>query len=88
MICVIVNSVLVPTASTKSFGVALNVIKFLVWHKIFGLAQNILGPLEGQGIIVLFLSDKYKVYHFMIDPFLIKKSDFRTIKKSSKDCKS
>ena len=24
--------------------------KFLVWHKTFGPAQNILGPVKGQGI--------------------------------------
>ena len=35
-----------------SFGVALNAIKFLVWHKKFGPPQNILEPVEGQGIIV------------------------------------
>jgi hypothetical protein len=25
--------------------------RFLVWHKIFGPAQNILGPVEGQAEI-------------------------------------
>ena len=29
---------------------ALNAVKFLGWLKIFGLAQNILGPVKGQGI--------------------------------------
>ena len=38
------------STSTKSFGVALNAIQFLVWLKNFGLAQNMLGPVEGQGI--------------------------------------
>ena len=28
--------------------------KFLVWHKKFGPAQNILGPVKGQGIRVYF----------------------------------
>ena len=27
-------------------------IPFLVWHKIFGPAQTILGPVEGQGIFI------------------------------------
>ena len=34
----------------KKIGVALNAIQFLVWPKKFGLAQNSLGPVEGQGI--------------------------------------
>ena len=37
-------------ASTKVFEEALNAVKFLGWHKIFGPAQNILGPVKGQGI--------------------------------------
>ena len=36
-------------AGTKSFGAAPNAIQFLVWSKKFGPAQNILGPVEGQG---------------------------------------
>ena len=39
-------------AGTKSFGATLNAIQFLVWLKMFGSAQNILGPVEGQGISV------------------------------------
>ena len=35
---------------TKVFEVALNADKFLGWLKKFGLAQNILGPVKGQGI--------------------------------------
>ena len=31
---------------------AVNVNNFLVWHKKFGPAQNILGPVKGQGISV------------------------------------
>ena len=38
------------STGTKNFGVALNAIQFLVLHKIFGPAQNILGHVEGQGI--------------------------------------
>ena len=37
-------------AGTKVFEEALNAIKFLGWLKKFGLAQKILGPVEGQGI--------------------------------------
>ena len=40
-------------ASTKPFGEALNAIQFLVWPKMFGPAQNILGPVEGQGNNIL-----------------------------------
>ena len=32
------------------FVPALNAVKFLGWLKIFGPAQNILGPVKGQGI--------------------------------------
>ena len=35
---------------TKGFEEALNAVKFLGWHKKFGLAKNILGPVRGQGI--------------------------------------
>ena len=38
-------------AGTKVFEVALNAVKFLGWLKKFGLAQNILGPVKGQGIM-------------------------------------
>ena len=47
------NSGLVPVQKLLEWpdpGVALNAVQFLVWHKIFGPAQNILGPVEGQGI--------------------------------------
>ena len=37
-------------AGTKVFEEALNAVKFLGWLKTFGLAQNILGPVKGQGI--------------------------------------
>ena len=37
---------------TKVFDEALNKVKFLGWLKNFGPAQNILGPVKGQGIIV------------------------------------
>ena len=40
-------------ASTNVFEEGLNAVKFLGWHKIFGPAQNILGPVKGQGINVL-----------------------------------
>ena len=37
-------------ASTKLFEEALNAFKFLGRQKTFGPAQNILGPVKGQGI--------------------------------------
>ena len=41
-------------AGTKVFEEALNAVKFLGWVKTFGPAQNILGPVKGQGINVSF----------------------------------
>ena len=38
------------STGTVFFGVALNAKEFMVRHKIFEPAQNILGPVEGQGI--------------------------------------
>ena len=43
-------SKIVFCASTKVFEEALNAVKFLGWLKIFGPAQNIFGPVKGQGI--------------------------------------
>ena len=45
------------SASAKPFcrhkkPILLNVNHPFVWHKKFGPAQNILGPIKGQGIIV------------------------------------
>ena len=40
-------------AGSKVFEKALNAVKFLGWLKTFGQAQNILGPVKGQGIIVI-----------------------------------
>ena len=37
-------------AITKGFEEELNAVKFLGWLKKFGMAQNILGPVKGQGI--------------------------------------
>ena len=37
-------------AGTKDFEEALNAVKYLGWFKKFGPAQNILGPVKGQGI--------------------------------------
>ena len=37
-------------SGTKCFWLAQYVNKFLVQQKKFGLAQNILGPVKGQGI--------------------------------------
>ena len=43
-------SKIVFCAGTKGFEEALNAVKFLGWLKKFGPAQNILGPVQGQGI--------------------------------------
>ena len=43
------NSVFV--LARKMFGVVLNAIQFLVWPKILVVAKNILGYVEGQGIL-------------------------------------
>ena len=37
-------------SGTKNFGLAQYVTQFLVWLKKFGPAQNVFGPLKGQGI--------------------------------------
>ena len=42
-------------AGTKVFEEALNAVKFLGWLKKFGPAQNILGPVKGQGISQLLI---------------------------------
>ena len=39
----------------------------MVWHKIFGLAQNILGPVEGQGIISLRFCCHYPLINYLAD---------------------
>ena len=43
-----VKFIFVP--AQKFFEEALNAAKFLGWLKKFGPAQNILGPVKGQGI--------------------------------------
>ena len=40
-------------AGTRVFEEALNAVKFLDWLKKFGPAENILGPVKGQGIRLL-----------------------------------
>ena len=47
MICI---QEIIFCAGTKDFEEALNAVKFLGWIKQFGLAQNIFGPVKGQGI--------------------------------------
>ena len=37
------------SGSHKHIEEALNAVKFLGWHKIFGPPQNTLGPVKGQG---------------------------------------
>ena len=43
-------SKIVFCAGTKVFEEALYATKFMEWLKTFGPAQNILGPVKGQGI--------------------------------------
>jgi hypothetical protein len=48
-------------AGTKVFEEALNAVIFLGWLKKFGPAQNILGPVKGQGINQLqYLESQFK----------------------------
>ena len=48
-------------ASTNIFEEGLNTVKFLGWHKIFGPAQNILGPVKGQGISMKPILRQHKI---------------------------
>jgi len=48
------------------FGVVLNAIQFLVWPKIFVVAKNILGHVEGQGILYVVLLRKVEPGSFRI----------------------
>ena len=57
-------------AGTKVFEEALNAVKFLVWLKKFGPAQNILGPVKGQGIKFI---NSYKKFVKVSDEFVIRK---------------
>ena len=47
-------------SGTKCLWLPQYVYQFLVWHKKFGLAQNILGPVKGQGINLLFFVCRIK----------------------------
>ena len=51
-------------AGTKVFEEALNAVKFLDWHKIFGPAQIIFGPVKGQGISAMFEETDNKISNF------------------------
>ena len=48
---------------TKCLWLLQYVNKFLVWHKKFGPAQNILGPVKGQGMskYILVLAEGLKI---------------------------
>ena len=59
-------SKIVFCAGTKVFEEALNAVKFLSWLKEFGLAQNILGPVNGQGRKLLLGENKIKVLIFLV----------------------
>jgi len=43
------NMKIIFWSGTKCLGLAQYVNHFLVWHKKFGPAQNVLGPVKGQG---------------------------------------
>ena len=45
-------------SGTKCLWLPQYVNKFLVWHKRCGPAQNILGPVKGQGISILAASNR------------------------------
>jgi hypothetical protein len=49
-------------ANTKVFEEALNAVIFLGWLKKFGPAQNILGPVKGQGISIFFFFVAFSQY--------------------------
>ena len=68
-------------AGTKVFEEALNAFKFLGWLKKFGPAQNILGPVKGQGIILQYETEI--AINLLIFSFLQKKSIYLVDKESS-----
>ena len=49
-------------SGTKCLELTQYVNKCLVWHKKFGPAQNILGPLKGQGICISIVLDGSKLF--------------------------
>ena len=49
-------------SGTKFLWLPQYVNKCLVWHKKFGPAQNILGPLKGQGICISIVLDGSKLF--------------------------
>ena len=51
-------------SGTKCLWLLQYVNTFLVWHKKFGQAQNILGPVKGQGIRELRENLKHKIQTF------------------------
>ena len=57
---------LVFCAGTKVLGDALNAVKFLGWLKKFGPAQNILRPVKGQGISLMF--EQYNILRYNAVP--------------------
>ena len=53
-------------SGTKCLWLALNAVKFLGWLKKFGLTQNILGPVKGQGISMYLQQKKWEMFVFLI----------------------
>jgi hypothetical protein len=66
---------LVFCAGTKVFEEALNAVKFLGWLKKFGPAQNILGPVEGQGMR-LPVSPILKIQKFSMVMLILRQKSF------------
>jgi hypothetical protein len=54
---------------TKVFEAALNAVKFFGWLKKFGPAQNILGPVKGQGISFQITQFEKKKYFILFSKF-------------------
>jgi len=54
---------------TESWAMAQNVNQFLVRHKTFGPAQNILGPAEGRGKNPLIMEIHNSYGHILKDFF-------------------
>ena len=57
-------------SGTKFWWLPQYINKFLVWHKKFGPAQNILGPVKGQGINFLKIKFIYSEKATKIDEIL------------------
>jgi hypothetical protein len=57
---------LVLVLAQKFFEEALNAVKFLGWLKKFGPAQNILGPVKGQGVRIHKICETIVDNHYLM----------------------